>query len=274
MTAALVANARMYSVAPGARAAWHALFQCVSAISDLPLDIIDHAYPAPLHALWTRQDLGCAFICGWPYVRGVADLQPIAAPVMADPRAGHRPVYWTDLVVRTHDPAQSLEDLRGRRIAYTTSDSQSGFNALRHFLRGIPGPRPLFGAEIGPLITPRRTIEAVIAGDVDAGPVDSLAHALLQRHAPELATQVRVIAETVPTAAPLLVASRSLDAACAQRLRRAFLVLADNEMGRHLLEDLALERFADPLPHASYMELETAARAAEAAGISRLETVR
>ena len=266
-----IANARMYGVAPGAVAAWRALFGHVAMRSGVALEIIDHAFPAPLAELWARPDLGCAFICGWPYIRGVTDLIPIAAPVIDDPRAEGKPVYWTDIVVRADDPATSLEDLRGRTIAYTVEDSQSGFNALRHFLLGVPGPKPVFAREFGPVFTPHRSIEAVIAGDADAGPVDSYAHALLMLHAPELTDRVRIIARTAPTPCPLLVASAGLDAVHVAALRGVFLHLHDDVVARHLLSALALQGFAEPLPRNAYFQTERVAADAEALGIHRLE---
>ncbi|MBL8670191.1 MAG: ABC transporter permease, partial [Alphaproteobacteria bacterium] len=65
MTAsALIANARMYSVAPGAAAAWKRLFAWLKERSGIDLQVIDHAFPAPLDALWARPDLACTFMCG------------------------------------------------------------------------------------------------------------------------------------------------------------------------------------------------------------------
>lgn len=176
-------------MAAGAAEAWRALFARAAVRSGVRLNVVDHAYPAPLIELWTRPDLGCAFMCGWPFVRGVADVVPVAAPVLADARAAGRPVYWTDLVVRADSAARGIEDLQGQRVAYTVRDSQSGFNALRHHLRSSPGAKPLFGAEVGPVFTPRRTIETVVDRRAEATPVDSIAHALLQLHDPGLAAQ-------------------------------------------------------------------------------------
>jgi ABC-type phosphate/phosphonate transport system substrate-binding protein len=266
-----VANARMYGVAPGAVAAWRALFGHVADRSGVALEILDHAFPAPLAALWARPDLGCAFMCGWPFVRGVTDVVPVAAPVIDDPRAEGRPVYWTDLVVLADDPARSLEDLRGRIVAYTVEDSQSGFNAVRHFLRGVEGKKPIFAAAFGPVFTPRRSIEAVISGDADAGPVDSYAYALLQLHAPELTDRVRIIARTAPTPCPLLVASAGLDAGRLGALREAFVNLHDDDRAQGLLAPLALRGFAEPLPRDAYFQMERDAADAEMLGIHRVE---
>ena len=63
-----VANARMYSVNPGAASAWKELFEWLARESGVDLRVIDHTFPAPLADLWSRPDLGCAFMCGFPYM--------------------------------------------------------------------------------------------------------------------------------------------------------------------------------------------------------------
>lgn len=270
MTLRPVANARMYSVAPGAAAAWAALFRHVTALSGVDLAIIEHAFPLPVSQLWARPDLGCAFICGWPWVRDVAEVVPVAAPVPLAPRAAGRPVYWTDLVVRADSPARSLADLSGTRIGYTALDSQSGFNAARHHLRGLGAAAPRFAATVGPLVTPRRAMEAVADGAAEVAPVDSFAHVLLRRYAPELASRVRVVAQTEPTPIPLLVASRAVDQAVVGRLRAALLELAGDPASRPLLGALELAGFAEALPRDEYAVMEAWARDAEAAGVCSL----
>ena len=256
----LVANARMYAVTPEASAAWSAVFRRVCAVSGVAMEIIPHAFPLPVSELWRRPDLGCAFMCGWPWVRGFADVMPIAAPVTVE--AGG-PYYWSNLVVAAGSPAQSMGDTAGGRVGYTLRDSQSGFSALRHYLR-VHGPE--YATEAGPLTTPRRVIEAVAEGRADIGPVDSYAHALLRRYAPELTRQVRIIARTEPTPIPLLVASRVTGAGAVERVRAALLGLT----GDALLEPLEITGFVAPLPREAYAIMEQRAQEAEAAGVHRL----
>src|SRR5438477_4750750 len=96
----LIANARMYAVAPAAKAAWQDLFAWIAKTSGVPLTYVDHTAPAPLEALWARDDLGAAFMCGFPFASASPRPQAIAAPILSPPRYGGRPVYCTDLVVR------------------------------------------------------------------------------------------------------------------------------------------------------------------------------
>src|SRR5581483_7411422 len=88
LVAARIANARMYSVAPGAAAAWRRLFEWVASESGVPLEIIDHAFPAKLEELWERPDLAATFMCGLPFAKDPRPLVPIAAPLPLAARYG------------------------------------------------------------------------------------------------------------------------------------------------------------------------------------------
>jgi ABC-type phosphate/phosphonate transport system substrate-binding protein len=260
----VIANARMYAVAPGAAAAWRRLFEAVSRRSGVRLRIIDHAYPAPLDELWARDDLAAAFICGLPFAKSSRRLVPIAAPIPADPRSGGRPLYRTDLVVHAASPIRSLADSFGGSVGYTAAASHSGYNALRyHLLRyRTAGRQRLYRDIVGPLVTPRRALEAVVAGGVDVAPLDSYALDLLRRYEPALAAQIRVVESTDAAPIPLLVGAPSLDPAIADRLAGAFAALP---AGEPLLEALALAGFVRPDP-AAYAMLAALERAAIAAG--------
>ena len=96
-------------------------------------------------------------------------------------------------------------------MLYTIGDSHSGFNAVRrHLLRFRSAARPgLYAQSVGPLHTPRRVIDALLADEIDVGPLDGYALDLLRRHEPALAAALKVVATTAPVPTPLLVASAS-----------------------------------------------------------------
>ena len=246
MAQKLITNARMYAVAPGAIAAWKSLFQWLNAETGIPLDVIDHAFPAKLSELWGRPDLACTFMCGWPFVRTYPEGQILAAPVANAAFAEGRPVYCTHFVVHRDAPFETLEDTFGRRFAYTIADSHSGYNAPRHHLLPFREARgkPLFSEIIGPLTTPRRMLEAIAAGATDVGPLDSYAYALLQRHETALAEKTRVIASTALVQAPAFVASRDTPREIVDRLRDALLSLGARDGQQSLRDDLCITGFA------------------------------
>ncbi|MBV9519338.1 MAG: PhnD/SsuA/transferrin family substrate-binding protein [Hyphomicrobiales bacterium] len=251
----LVANARMYSPAAGAAKAWRDFFAWLAKAADVALDFVEHAPPAPLAELWMRRDLGACFMCGWPLAKRVAKVRPLAAPVMSDPHAQWRAIYWTDFVVRFNSDFGKLEDCFGRRIAYTIKTSHSGYNAPRHhllrFLDG--GRRQLFREVIGPAVTPRGAALAVLEGRADVAPLDAYAHALLRRYDPNIALGLRVIDRSAFAPMPALVASAGLDSRLLTRLTDALIGAAVDHEARSLLARLELKSFA-PANSASYDE--------------------
>jgi ABC-type phosphate/phosphonate transport system substrate-binding protein len=266
----LVANARMYAVTAAADAAWKEMFAWLSRRSSVPLQPIDHPFPAPLAQLWSRSDLGCAFMCGLPYLRSPYPPKPIAAPVPSAARFGGRAIYMTDLVVRADSAFRTLEDTFGHRLGYTVEDSHSGYNALRHHLLPFRSERrpSLYEASIGPFYTPRAILDAVLAAHIDVGPVDAYALELVLRHEPELSQFIRIVATTDPAPIPFLVASADCPDEIVGRLRSGLEEFGEAGECAGLRERLALTKFA-PISLRDYDLILHWARQAEAAGYHR-----
>jgi ABC-type phosphate/phosphonate transport system substrate-binding protein len=267
----LIANARMYSVNAQAATAWRTLLEWVIERAGVHAEAIDYPPPQPLSSLWTRPDLGCAFICGYPYALATPKPALLAAPVPSPRAYGGKPVYWSNLVVRADAPFVKLNDVFGYRLAYTIEDSQSGYQAARELLAPYASERGgrLFTAIVGPLVTPRRVAEAVIAGDADVGPLDSYARDLIRVHEPELAAQLRTIATTPPTPIPPLVAAPGIAKADVEQLRAALLDVAAARELRSIRSALLLDGFVAVEPE-DYGVLLERAREADRYGYPRL----
>lgn len=266
----LIANARMYAVAPGASAAWKRLFGWLTEETGIRLSIIDHAFPAKLDELWRREDLACTFMCGWPWLRMGLGHQVVAAPIPDAAWAGGKAQYVSHFVVRADQAYQRLEETFGARFAFTIDDSHSGYNApRRHLMRHRQGNAPLFREIVGPLTTPRRVLEAINEGRADVGPQDSFAFLLMRRHAPELTDGVRVIASTDPMPMPALMASRGADRGMVEALRQALCGLSGQGGMATLLADLCITGF-QTLDPAAYELSERWAQEAERGGYRRI----
>ncbi len=265
----MIANARMYSVNAATAAAWRTLLEWVLKRAGVAGEVIDYPAPLPLPLLWERGDLGGVFMCGFPFSRAIPRPVVLAAPVPTGSGFRNRPVYWTDFIVRADAPFHRLEDTFGHRLAFTTPDSQSGYQAPRRYLAALTAGKPLYAATVGPLVTPRRVIEAILAGEADVGPLDSYVHALLRVSEPDTAAQLRVLAATSPMPIPPLVASLSAPAADVARLRSAFADVAESTELAAVRDTLALRRFAK-VPATDYDLLQAQAALADAAGYHQL----
>jgi ABC-type phosphate/phosphonate transport system substrate-binding protein len=240
-----IMNARMYSVTPEVEAAWQELLAHVVAEAGVALEYLHYPAPRPLEDLWTRADVGCVFMCGYPIALGLADVVPIAAPIPRADWAAGRPVYRTDLIVREDAPYRRLEDTFGARAGWTVAHSHSGFNAFRHHLlafRTAARPR-LYGEVVGNLVTARAVLDSVREGRIDVGPLDAYWHLLIARHNPELTAGVRVLASTEVAPMPALVAAAGAPPELVTRLRSALVAAAARPWFAPLRAELLIEGF-------------------------------
>lgn len=264
MTVAIM-NARMYAVTPAVEAAWRALLGHVTADAGVTLEYVSYPAPQPLETLWARPDLGCVFMCGYPLALQLAAVVPIAAPVPRAPWAGGRPLYRSDLIVRTESPYRNLADTFGGRAGWTVEHSHSGFNAFRHHLlrHRTPGRPRLYREMVPNLVTARAILDAVREGRIDVGPLDAYWHLLVARHAPALVEGVRVLESTDTATLPAFVAAASTPAATVATLRAAFTGAARRPWFGELADTLLIDGFAavDAADYARTLEWDRRARA-------------
>jgi ABC-type phosphate/phosphonate transport system substrate-binding protein len=254
----------MYSWSPSAAAAWERLLGWVAKTAHVDLTVLDQSDPTSLDALWKREDMGCVFMCGYPWALRHDRPALLASPVPSPPRYGNRPVYVTDFVVRADGPHRTLGDTFGGVIAYSGEHSHSGYNAPRyHLLAHISRERPsLYRAVIGPYGRQRPLIDLVVKGEADVAAIDGYALDLLRRHDPEAAAKVRVVETTAPAPSPPLVASPGLPAAARERLIDVLATAHRVADARPLLDDVLLARFdrVTPGDFDVFLERDRAAR--------------
>jgi ABC-type phosphate/phosphonate transport system substrate-binding protein len=245
-----IVNARMYSVTAECRADWQRVLGWALQRADLDWEIVDFDAPAPLAELWSRGDLGAAMMCGLPFSRRQPRPTLLAAPLPSPPRYGGRPVYCTDIVVAATSPHRTIEDTFGGVVGYTLADSMSGAVALRDFLLPLREARRkrLYRGAVGGLVNARGVIDALAAGRIDVGPLDSYSHDLLKRYDPALAAQARTIASTAMRPVPPLVATAPIPADALARLRDALLGTRRASELAAAMARLQLAGFAVPDP--------------------------
>jgi ABC-type phosphate/phosphonate transport system substrate-binding protein len=263
----MIANARMYAVAAPVAQAWRDLFAYVGERAGVAWTYIEHAAPAPVSELWARPDCGCVFMCGFPYVSAGSRHRLLAAPVPSLPRYSGRPVYFTEFIVRDDAAFATLEQTFGGRLACMLPESNSGYNAPRHYLmtKATAGTGTLFRPTRAPTPTPRQVIDAVIGGEAEVGVVDSYVLDLLRPHEPALMARVRSVAVTPAAPIPPLVASPQAGDDTVARVRAVLLDLHRDAACAGWLAQVGLSRFA-PVEAPDYAVLARYASAADQAG--------
>jgi ABC-type phosphate/phosphonate transport system substrate-binding protein len=174
-----------------------------------------------------------AFLCGLPYVllrTAGAPVEALAAPAPDDLAEPEAPIYFSDLMARPGAPP-----LERCRVGYNGTDSLSGWVLPRS---GLDRPEQLDWACTG---SHRRSLELLLAGEIDVAPIDSHVFRLERRRDPRLARLVR-LRRIGPMPAPPVVAFGG-DAALRAAMRAAILRLPGTERGRRALRLAGLARY-------------------------------
>lgn len=190
-----------------------------------------------------RIDVG--WICGRPYVDLLAAGAPfalLAAPVMAEARYGGRPIYFSDVVVGRDSRFHSFADLRGASWAYNEPGSQSGYHVTRTHLARLGETGRYFGRAVASG-GHARSLQMVLAGEIDASAIDSTVLEWAVAHDPVLAERLRVIETLGPSPIPPLVVAGEKGLALREPLRAALLALPETADGRAILALGGLARF-------------------------------
>ncbi|MDQ7247882.1 phosphate/phosphite/phosphonate ABC transporter substrate-binding protein [Dongia sedimenti] len=206
--------------------------------------------------------------CGFPLTHRLMDhVQVVATPRYAVPGcAGATYVSW--IVVRRDDPAKTLVDLRGRRVAYNDDGSQSGYNTLRAMIAPLAQAGRFFGAAIESGAH-RRSLAMVKAGEADVAAIDCVTFALVARVAPEEVRGIRILLASGAAPGLLYVTASSATPADLRRLQAGLVAACADP-------DLAATRSAlcldgcEILPRAAYEVIPAMESAAIAAGYPRL----
>ena len=196
--------------------------------------------------LLTSGRIDVAFVC----TGGLFDLRRsgVAVDVLAVPVVRGTTTYQSLIIVPASSSARRLEDLAGRRFAFTDELSLSGYAWPTYAVRSL-GLEPLrFFASSYFTHSHDRAVEAVARGFVDGAAVDSNIFEDMVAANPALAEQVRVVARSDPFGIPPVVALESLDAATRAKVRASLLSLHTRPAGTALLKELSVERFVEPPP--------------------------
>lgn len=145
-------------------------------------------------AIWRDPGLVLSQTCGYPFstrLRGIVRL--VGTPIYDVPGCDG-PSYSSMIVVRADEPGERLADVRGKRFAYNTTDSLSGYLAL-----GAAAKEAGVDAGLREWIetgSHRGSVRAVAEGEADVAAIDAVCWALALRHEREASSRLKVIART------------------------------------------------------------------------------
>jgi len=221
---------------------------------------------------WRRADLLLSQACGYDVLYDASDaIVPIATPCYgAEGCEGAR--YRSFIVVRADRAWQTVEQLRGLRVAINQVSSHSGNNAMRPHIADLHEQGSFFGGvvETGSHVD---SLRAVHEGRVEVACIDVVVLALLRRCASPLVRGLRKITCTRAALSPPYVTSVRTAPALRDVLREALRRAVTDPSLQAARDELLLRDFAF-YPPESYAELEDFEAPALATGYRELPAPR
>ncbi len=218
------------------------LVQYLSQRCQLPLDYATPADWQTRERLFDSGEASGGLMCGLIYTRKTATLEPLVAPIMAAARYQHRPVYFSDVIVRADSAFGDFAALRGQRWALNERASFSGHAVVCHHLHTLGETHAYFGDAVV-VGSHSHAIAAVVAGEAAAAAIDSTVLERAIALNPALASQIRSVAALGPSPIPPMVVQKNMPPSLKQQLREALTTMNQDPMGAALLNEAGIAQF-------------------------------
>ncbi|ETN44662.1 uncharacterized protein HMPREF1541_10332 [Cyphellophora europaea CBS 101466] len=186
-----VAALTMYAPPTAVSNAYQELAREVAQRLGIPLE----SPPPDLPTLWHHPQLLLAQTCGYPYV---TELRPtvklVAAPRYTLPGC-EGATHCSFILVPASSAATTLADLRGKRVAMNSPDSNSGMNLLRLAVAPL-AKQGRFFSQVVESGSHAESMARLKQGRADVAAVDAVTFGYLRRDLPELVEGLRILQRT------------------------------------------------------------------------------
>jgi phosphonate transport system substrate-binding protein len=198
-----------------------------------------------------------AFMCGLPYATlaesPAGPVELLAAPVLHGERYQHKPIYFSDVIVRQESPYTAFDHLRGCAWAYNQQESHSGWNIVVYSLLKR-GKNPAFFGQLIATGSHQRSIAHVLDGQADATAIDSHVLDVFLAQNSTAAATLRTIDMLGPSSIPPVVIARSVDQTLKRDIQEVLLTMHEDPQAAKALRAGAIERFV-PVKDEDYNDI-------------------
>jgi ABC-type phosphate/phosphonate transport system substrate-binding protein len=215
-----------------------------AGLSDVPAERTP--IPGELYDFWMAPDLFIAQTCGYPLTHRLKGQVTVVATPCYRAEGSVGPTYLSLFVTRKDSGVLSVREFAGKTLAINGYDSQSGWHALRHALKGRGKPDQVI--ETG---GHRNSIAAVREKRADVASIDNVTFALLQRDVPWEVDSLRIVGQSASAPALPFVTRRDISASDLQKLRDGLMAAAGDPALNEARAALLLKGF-EVLPGDAY----------------------
>lgn len=187
---------------PACHAANDALWDAiVTRLRDAGWDDVPERLSRDLSAdqAWSHPRLLLGQICIRPWRERYAHLRPLCHPVY--PGTAQPGRHVAQVMVASGSSYQSIDDLKGARVAVNDLGSNTGFSLLED----ITGPIDRWAGSVVVTGSHRDSLDALSRGEAEVASIDEISFRMIEKAEPALTGGCRTIARTRSSVTPPLV---------------------------------------------------------------------
>lgn len=220
--------------------AYNDLLRYLGTKLNIPLTLVQRKTYKEINELIGEGAIDLAFVCTGAYVAEGKErnMELLAAPVVQG-----ESVYYSYIIASRKSDIDRVEDLQGKRFAFTDPLSNSGFLAPQFMFVGKNLELDRFFSETIFTHSHDRSIEAVAKGLVDGASVDSLVYDSLAETEPDLISRVRIIEKSPQFGIPPVVVAEKLDPEIKHDIQAILLGMHEDQEGKAILKRLRIDKF-------------------------------
>ena len=183
-----------------------------------------------------------AFVCSGPYVQAhdLWGMELVAAPSMYG-----ETTYYSYIIVNKGSSYSSLEDLKGKKFAFTDPSSNTGKLVPTYELSKNGTTPEEFFSEYIFTGSHDKSVEAVADNLVDGAAVDNLVWEYMNHSDFSPTSKTRVIAKLGPFCIPPIVVNPSCNDTIKKNIKKILLNMHNDPDGKVILRKLYMDKFVD-----------------------------
>jgi phosphonate transport system substrate-binding protein len=219
------------------------LLHYIESKTGLPVKYNDRESYAEINDMLESGELDAAFVCSGPYVEGK---DKFGLELLAMPVAYGETVYYSYIIVPVDSTAQSFDDLRGKRFAFTDPKSNTGKLVPTYMLSLMDETPESFFSEFNFTYAHDKSIRAVANGHFDGAAVDSLIWEFAHRKTPAITSRTRIIHKSPPYGIPPVAIRSGIDNSIKKAIKDVLLEMHKDQLGQIILQGMMIDRFVEP----------------------------
>jgi len=209
-----------------------------------PVQLIKRRTYQEITAMLLSGQLDAAWICDDPYAQHRDRLTLLAVPLYRK-----QPLYQAYVIVNASSTAQGFDDIAGTIHAFSDPDSTSGYLVTRYQLALRKTTPNAFFRKNFFTYGHRNVLRAVATGLASSGSIDGYVWDVMGQREPELVNRTRVIYRSPHLGFPPIVSMKTAaDKRVSDVLAAAFIDMANQPLGRAVLDILQLDGFMPGRP--------------------------